>query len=76
VPVTLRLILMAVTHQRDVSTPPELLEQPQSELLAVILDPLVGFIEANAAVEQFMSVPTPVTEPSCGLKPRRPGKER
>jgi hypothetical protein len=54
--VTARLIFVAVTHQRDVSMPPELLNQPQSELLAVILDVLVAFVEANAALKEFTPI--------------------
>src|SRR5260370_26948092 len=71
VPVTTGLIFLAVTHQRDVSTPPELLDQPQSELLTVILDPLVGFIEANAAVKQFTSVSTPEIRPTDLVEPHQ-----
>jgi len=63
------LILIAMTHQRDIAATSQLLNQPQSELLAVILDLLVGAIEANAAVKQLSAVtpakfgPTDLVEP-------------
>jgi len=52
----MRLLLIAVTHQRNVATPSHLLKQPQRELLTVILDPLIGSIETNAALEELMTV--------------------
>jgi hypothetical protein len=62
----MRLIFVAVTHQCDVSTLPELMDQPQSELLTVILDSLVGSIEPNTAVKEFTPVPASEFRPSHG----------
>jgi hypothetical protein len=56
---TMRLILVAVAHQRDVPPTPKLLNQPQREFLTVILDPLIGLIEGSAATEEFAPIPTP-----------------
>jgi len=50
-PMAMCRILIAMAHQRHIAATSQLLNQPQSELLAVILDPLVGSIESNAAVE-------------------------
>jgi len=47
----LLLVLIAMAHQRDIAATSQLLEQPQGEFLTMILDSLVGSIEANAAVE-------------------------
>jgi hypothetical protein len=58
------LILLAMTHQSDVSATSQLLDEPQSELLAVILDPLVGYIESNTAVKKLASVPAAEFSPS------------
>jgi hypothetical protein len=52
-PMAVLLVLIAMAHQRNIVATSLLLNQPQSELLAVILDPLVGSIETNAAVEQL-----------------------
>jgi hypothetical protein len=58
-PMATRRVLVAVTHQRDISTPPQLLDQPQSELLAVILDALVGLIEGHTTAKELTPVLTP-----------------
>ena len=64
-PVAVRRIFIAVTHQGDVSTTSKLLDQPQCELLSVILDPLVGSIESSATAEEFTSVLTTKGRPTC-----------
>jgi hypothetical protein len=67
--VTVHLILVAVTHQRDVSATPKLLNQPQRELLTVILDPIVGPIEGSTTAEEFEAVPTPEIRPAELVRP-------
>jgi len=63
-PVAVRLVLLAVTHQRNIAKTTQLLDQPQSELLAVILDPFVGSIEADAAVKELPTVAPPEIRPT------------
>jgi hypothetical protein len=67
------LILVAMTHQGDVSLTSHLLDQSQSELLAMILDPFVGLIEYTAAVKELTSVPAPEIGPGdlAGSKYRK-----
>jgi hypothetical protein len=49
-------VFVAMTHQGDVSTMPQLLEESQGEFLTVIFDGLVSFVEANAAVQELPTV--------------------
>jgi hypothetical protein len=62
-PIAILLILIAMAHQRDVAATSQLLEQSQGELLAVILDPLVGSIETNAAVKELTPILAPQNLP-------------
>jgi hypothetical protein len=63
------LILIAMTHQRDIAATSQLLNQPQSELLAVILDALVGLVEGDAAAKELTSVPAPEICPTHSAGP-------
>ena len=53
---TVRLIVGTVTHQSDITTTSELLDQPQRELLAVILDSLVGLIERITTTAELTTI--------------------
>jgi hypothetical protein len=68
-PMAMRRVLFAMAHQRDISSPPYFLNQPQSELLAVILDSLVGLIESNGAAEELTPVSAPKIRASHGGGP-------
>jgi hypothetical protein len=56
VSVTAHGALLAMTHQGDVSTMTQLLNEPQSELLTMIFDVPVALVEANAAVQELPTV--------------------